>query len=180
MFTWVIEPGLELRLLEMHHAEELLRLTEKSRNSLRQWLPWVDGTRDVKDTENFITGAKKQNAANTGFHAGIWYEGQLAGVICFYRIDWFHRAAGIGYWLDESFRGKGIMTKACEAMVNHALTELHLNRVEIRAAVGNTQSRAIPERLGFVQEGIVREAEWLYDHFVDHVIYGILRNDWKR
>lgn len=179
MFTWVIEPGLELRLLELRHAEELFQLTEKNRSSLRQWLPWVDGTQEERDMVNFIEIAKKQYAANSGFHAGIWYAGRLVGVICFYRIDWIHLWAGIGYWLDEAHRGKGMMTKACRAMVDYAFRELGLNRVEIRAASGNRGSRAIPERLGFTQEGIVRETEWLYDHFVDQVIYGILAKDWK-
>jgi ribosomal-protein-serine acetyltransferase len=40
------------------------------------------------------------------------------------------------------------------------------------------KSRAIPEKLGFVQEGITRQEEWLYDHYVDHVIYGLLAKDW--
>ncbi|MBI3110076.1 MAG: GNAT family N-acetyltransferase, partial [Ignavibacteriales bacterium] len=33
-------------------------------------------------------------------------------------------------------------------------------------------------RLGFRPEGKIREAEWLYDHFVDHLVYGMLAPDW--
>ncbi|HVJ50737.1 hypothetical protein [Desulfitobacterium sp.] len=36
----------------------------------------------------------------------------------------------------------------------------------------------IPERLGFVKEAMIREAEWLYDHFVDHAVYGVLAREW--
>lgn len=70
------------------------------------------------------------------------------------------------------------MTKACIAFINHAFSELQLNRVEIRCAVGNTKSRAIPERLGFTNEGTIRDGEWLYDHFVNHIVYGILAMEW--
>jgi len=71
------------------------------------------------------------------------------------------------------------MTKACIAMIHHIFNDLHLNRVEIRCAVLNSKSRAIPERLGFSQEGTIREAEWLYDHFVDHIVYSLLAREWK-
>ncbi len=72
------------------------------------------------------------------------------------------------------------MIKSCRALVNHTLVELKLNRVEIRAAVENSKSRAIPEKLGFTNEGTLREACWLYDHFVDLVVYGMLARDWQR
>lgn len=56
-----------------------------------------------------------------------------------------------------------------------AFREYGLNRMEIRAAVDNRKSRAIPDRLGFTQEGTCRQAEWIVDHYVDHVVYGLLK-----
>lgn len=35
------------------------------------------------------------------------------------------------------------------------------------------------ERLGFINEGTIRDAEWLYDHSVDHVVYGLLSRNWR-
>jgi ribosomal-protein-serine acetyltransferase len=72
------------------------------------------------------------------------------------------------------------MTKGCQALISYAFNDLELNRIEIRCATGNRKSCAIPERLGFVKEGVVRQAEWLYDHFVDHIIYGMLASEWKK
>lgn len=57
--------------------------------------------------------------------------------------------------------------------------ELKLNRVDIRAAEENIKSRAIPERLGFVCEGQIRQAEWLYDHYVNHIVYGMMAAEWN-
>jgi len=101
------------------------------------------------------------------------------GVIGFHDINHVHRFTSIGYWLSSDVQGRGIMTRACRALVQHALVDLGLNRVEIRAAVENCKSRAIPERLGFELEGAIRQAEWLHDHFVDHAVYGMLARDWR-
>ena len=72
------------------------------------------------------------------------------------------------------------MTAACRTMTRHALGELKLNRVEIRCAVGNERSRAIPKRLGFSEEGRLRGVEWLYDHFEDHIVYSLLAGEIER
>ncbi|MBO8172195.1 MAG: GNAT family N-acetyltransferase [Bacillaceae bacterium] len=180
MFTYDLTEDLYLKKLELRDAPELFILIEQSRDYLREWLPWVDDTRHPDDTRRFIQTAIRQDASNDGFHAGIWYQGKIAGVIGFHRIDWANRSTSIGYWLGQHFQGRGIMTRACKEMVDYALNELDLNRVEIRCAVENRKSRAIPERLGFVEEGCVRQNEYLYDHYVDHVIYGMLKQDWQQ
>lgn len=178
MFRCPISPDSELRLLEARHAEELFALVDANRDHLRQWLPWVDTTRTVSDSRAFIDMTLRQFAQSNGFHAGIWHQEALAGVIGHHRIEWANGATIIGYWLGESFQGKGLMTRSVQAFVRHAFLELYLNRFEIRCAMGNDRSRAIPERLGFKAEGILRDAEWLYDHYVDHVIYAQLAREY--
>src|ERR671911_609539 len=135
-------------------------------------------TRTVVDLKNFIRGALKQFAQNKGFAAGIWHEDRLAGVIGYDPIDWENRSTALGYWLGEEYQGKGLVTAACRALVEHAFGELGLNRVVISCATENEKSCAIPERLGFRREGIERQAEWLYDRFVDHVTYSALASEW--
>lgn len=179
MFKYVVDKDIELRLLENKYTEEMFRLVDSCRNHLREWLPWVDGTKNIEDTKNFIEITKKQFVSNDGFQAGIWYKGELAGVIGYHSINWTHKSTSIGYWLSKEYVGRGIMTKACRVFIDYALIDLKLNRVEIRCAENNYKSKAIPERLGFKTEGIIREAEWLYDHYVDHVIYGVLAKEWK-
>lgn len=180
MFKHIIDKDIELRMLEIIHAESMYELIESNRDHLRQWLPWLDITKNVDDSKKFIELCKHQYTANNGFQAGIWYKGELAGVIGFHKICWSSRNTSIGYWLGKDYRGKGLMIKACEAFINYALNDLNLNRVEIRCAEKNFKSRAIPERLGFIQEGTIREAEWLYDQYVSHIVYGILKSEWKK
>src|SRR5262245_9910369 len=180
MFSLKLTDEIELRLLEERHAEALFTVVDQNRDYLRQWLPWLEMNTSANDTRSFIKSALDQFANNTGLVAGIWQGDQIVGIISYYNIDWVNRLAHIGYWLDARYQGKGIMTRACNALISYGFNELELNRIEIRCAIGNQRSCAIPERLGFVCEGMARQAEWLYDHFVDLSIYGLLMNDWKK
>jgi ribosomal-protein-serine acetyltransferase len=65
-------------------------------------------------------------------------------------------------------------------MLRHLFEERRLHRVEIRCATGNTRSCAIPARLGFTREGLMREAVWVNVRWVDLVVWGMLAPDWKR
>jgi ribosomal-protein-serine acetyltransferase len=179
MFIHRLDEESWLKLLTAEDAEQLFALVDSCRPHLRKWLPWVDSTKTVEDSKAFIEGGLEKFAAGNGFEAGIWHKGQLAGVIGLHYIDRANKKTSIGYWLGERFQGLGLMTKACKACIDYSFGELKLHRVEIRCAVENKRSRAIPERLGFTNEGTIREAEWLYDHFVDHVVYGMLAREWK-
>jgi len=169
----------ELRLVEESDAEKLFTLIDQNRVHLRQWLPWLDGNTSVEDTYAFIRHSQEQYSSKKGFQAAITYKNEIAGIIGYHPIDWQDRSVMIGYWLGERFQGKGIMTEATRLLVHYAFIELLLHRVEIRCATGNTKSCAIPERLHFVKEGVVKDGEWLYDHFVDLVLYRMLVHEWE-
>src|SRR3712207_4908853 len=158
-----------MRILEKRHAKKLTDLTERNREHPRARIPWVDASRTLEDSKNFIRGAVQQFAQNKGFVAGTWHEGRLAEVIGYDAIDWENRTTELGYWLGEDHQGKGLVTAACRALVDHAFGELGLNRVVISCATENEKSCAIPERLGFRREGIERQAEWLYEIGRAHV-----------
>jgi ribosomal-protein-serine acetyltransferase len=179
LFPLQIDQDVRLNLLQPRHSVELFKLVDSNRTHLREWLPFVDDYRSVVDATRFITRNREEQNDKTGLIAGIWAEESLAGVVTFDYIDWSNRTALIGFWLGNSFQGKGIMTRACIALVDLAFNEMGLNRVEISCAVENRRCRLVPERLGFGQEGISRQREWLYDHFVDTVSYGMLASDWK-
>ena len=180
MFIYRLDDEVSLRLFEERDAPALFALTDANRAYLRQWLPWLDTTRVVEDTRMFIHAALRQYAENRGFQAGIWSRGDLAGSIGYHEIDWANRSVELGYWLGAAFQGHGVMTRACRALVTHALDDLGLNRVAIRCATGNTRSCAIPERLGFTREGILRKAERLYDQYVDLAVYSCLASEWSQ
>ncbi|SNZ16271.1 ribosomal-protein-serine acetyltransferase [Terribacillus aidingensis] len=179
MFTHRIDSATYLKLLEVQDSEKLFQLIDSSREHLRNWLPWVDKNTTVEDSRQFIQHTLDQFAAGNGFNAGIWYQGALAGVIGFHKIDWQNSTTSIGYWLGEDYTGNGIMQKAVSKCLDYAFLELRLNRVEIRSAIGNVRSRRIPEKLGFTLEGTIRQAEKLVYGYVNHNVYGMLLEEWE-
>jgi ribosomal-protein-serine acetyltransferase len=168
----------EVLLFEERHAEMLFQLIDRNRASLRQWLPWLDWSHTAADTAEHIRQSQERYKDSNGFSAGIWIAGDMAGAIGLHAIDARHRGSSIGYWLSDEYRGAGVMTQACKAVVSAAFEHYHLHRIEIRCATSNLKSCAIPGRLGFTHEGTLREAEWLYDHFVDLHVYSMLEQDW--
>ncbi len=174
-----INHELTLRTIAIDDAEAVFALTNNSRENLREWLPWLDFTKELSDTKGYIEGCITGYEAKTSLTLVIIFRNKIVGIAGFNTINNTNKIAVIGYWLDKDAQGHGIMTTAVQALVQYAFDELQLNKVEIRVAVGNTKSRAIPERLHFTTEGTIRAAEWLYDHYVDHVLYGMLASEWK-
>ena len=105
---------------------------------------------------------------------------QIVGVAGFHAIDWARKSTSIGYWLAADRQGSGTMTVAVCALLDHAFDRWELKRVEIRAGVLNARSRAIPERLGFREEGVLRSAERIGTRVIDHVVYVMTARDWRR
>jgi ribosomal-protein-serine acetyltransferase len=178
-FSLQVDQEITLCLLGNTQANELFRLVEQDRQRLRKWLPWVDYERSPADSLAYIQRTQQQFKDQESLQLGLFYQGQLAGTIGSHTVNWPNRSVEIGYWLSSAWEGRGVMTRACRGLIQYTFTSLNINRVEIQCATGNVKSRAIPERLGFVQEGVRRESEWLNDHFVDLVLYGMLAHEWS-
>ncbi len=180
MFSRRLDADSELRLLDESVANDLFALTDRNRTHLREWLPWVDATKTVDDTRKFIRAAMEQYARGDGFNAAIFHKGAVAGCIGYHKIDRANRATSLGYWVSADVQGRGLATAATRALVDHAIRGLGLNRVEIRCGTANAKSRRVPEKLGFTLEGVTRQAEWLYDHFIDLSVYSMLAVEWLK
>lgn len=169
---------IQLELVNETHAEPLFNLVIANRNELSEWLPWVSNVKSVDFLINFINGSKSRNAKGIEFAYVIYYQDKIAGRIGVYDIDEWNKKGSIGYWLGADFQGMGIVTKSCEALINFCFNNLNLNRLEIKCGTENKKSQFIPERLGFVKEGIARQAELHGNKFIDLNIYSMLKDEW--
>ena len=174
MLRHPINPGLELRQLQLTDAPALFAIVDANRAALREWLPWVDATNRVGDSEKYIKDTLRDFKESRAFTCGIWAMGRLVGVIGHNRIDWANRVGFPAYWIVPASQGQGIMTQCCRAVIENAFTDLKVGRVVVAVATGNLRAQKIPEKLGFTKVSTLKKAEWLYDHHVDHYIYSLV------
>jgi ribosomal-protein-serine acetyltransferase len=179
MFYSRIDQELELKLLSAEFAPALFELTERNRTWLRQWLPWLDGIKKPEHTAFFVSACLERYATGEQMNCAVLYRNELAGVIGFHNIREHTGTCAIGYWLSEDLTGRGIITRSVREMERVAFTDMKLSRTEIRCAPTNLASRRIPERLGYRKEGLLRRQENLYGRVVDHVVYGLLKEEYR-
>jgi len=179
MFQLSVAPGIEMRMFELSDAPIVFEAVERNRERLREWLPWVDHTHGPEDVAVFIKQVREQFANNLGPQCGIWVDGEFRGGFGCHPIDWANRNCSIGYWIDQTHAGRGVVSRCCVAMLDY-LFGLGMHRVEIRCGTGNRASCAIPERFGFQREGIAREAQWVSGRWIDLLIWSMLEDDWRK
>jgi ribosomal-protein-serine acetyltransferase len=174
-----LSDGVELRSLTEADVKELYALIEANRSYLTPWMPWAAG-QTADGTAEFVRKSIKQEADDDGFQVAVIVDGAIAGVLG-HEVDRENRTTTIGYWLAEDQQGRGLMTAAVKRFLEHAFDELRLNRVGIEVAPNNPRSRALAERLGFREEGVLREAErFADDDYRDLVVYSMLASEWSR
>lgn len=97
MFIHKIDEDVSLKLIELNDAERIFKLTDKSRNYLREWLPWLDFTTKVEHSIEFIQNSLKSYAENKSINTVILFRGKIVGVAAFNSINWSNKTAYIGY-----------------------------------------------------------------------------------
>jgi len=168
-----------MRSLEKSDAAAVFAAVDGNRAHLRAWLPWVDSTDSPAVTEGVIASWEKDYANKTDIVFGIFENDEYVGNMGLHSIKSANNSGMIGYWLVENRQGRGIVSDCVRALMNFGFHELELNRIYINCAVENTKSRAIPERLGFVQEGTLQDAEYVNGVYYDLVVYGMVRRNWN-
>jgi ribosomal-protein-serine acetyltransferase len=174
----LVSENLVLKLLSQESSGIIFRAVDLNRQYLRNWLPFVDNTCREEDTDVFIRTILRSSVPKPDIVYEIWYRDSFAGLIAIKEVDEWNKRTELGYWLIPQLEGKGIMTSCCKAILDFIFSNLGLNRVQIKAAVGNARSSRIPEQLGFKLEGIERGGEKFPDHYKDLEVYSLLKKEW--
>ncbi len=173
---WRIDDDTTIRSLEPDDADELFELVERNRARLERWMDWAPATKGPQDVRRFIEASR---ASEHDVEAnGLVVNGAIVGAAGM-SVNPRSDAGDIGYWIDERFEGRGSITAATRLFLDHGFGPLGLHRISIHAAVENRRSRAVPDRLGFTMEGVLRGAGKTAAGYLDMVVYSMLAYEWR-
>lgn len=106
-------------------------------------------------------------------------DGELIGQCGLYRIDHFNRRCELGIALGRASWGKGFGQDAVRTLVDYAITHLNMNRVSLQVLADDTRAMGAYRKVGFVEEGRLRQQAWVHGRFEDELLMSILRQDWE-
>lgn len=173
-----VDSEIVLKEIELSDAEDIFKLIDSDRENLRTWLSFIDSTKEIADTKDFIHSVLFLPKEIRDLVTVIIYNEQKIGLIGFKLTDFVNKKTEIGYWISKEFENKGIVTKSVVKMIDYAFNNLELNRIQIKCGIGNEKSSKIPKKLNFKFEGIERSAELLNGKFIDAEVYSILKDEW--
>jgi ribosomal-protein-serine acetyltransferase len=184
LFTWPLGDDAALIPRTVAIEEAYQALLEVNYERLAHWFsgafeqpPTMEGTHAdlARDSHAWLEGSQLPLAITVKAEDG-W---RLVGWVNLL-IERPARRAEVGYWLDAGFEGQGLVTRAVTAVLDHAFGTLGLHRVKLQTITNNKRSRSVAQRLGFTQEGVLREAAVFPDERRDVVVYGLLAREWHK
>jgi len=167
-----------LRSLEPWRAAEFAAHADRVREHVRPWLPWATRVVDEETARVYLQQWADDLARDRGRIYGIWVGGTLAGGTIFRVFEPAFGLCEVGVWLAPEAEGKGLVQRAVRPMIDWAVKERGMQRIEWRTVPENARSIAAAKRLGFRREGVLRSAYPLGGVRYDVEVYALLADEW--
>ena len=171
-----------LRPPERGDYEEWASIRARSRNFLAPWEPsWPADALSRASYRARIARYAEDWRTDQGYNFFIFRADEVltGGVGLSNLRRGVAETASLGYWIGEAFARRGFMTAALPPVVDFSLDRLRLHRVEAACLPTNVPSRALLLRTGFQQEGYARNYLLIDGEWQDHLLFAILREDWR-
>ncbi|MFD9306771.1 GNAT family N-acetyltransferase [Streptomyces sp. NPDC060048] len=178
MFALPIGDETVLRPLEPWHAQEFLAHIDRARPSVDPWIPWATFSTDLASATAVLQRYADRRAQDAARIYGIWREGTLVGGVMFTQFDATAGVCEIGCWLEPAGEGRGLVTRACRALITWAFEDRGMSRVEWWVASGNTRSVNAARRLGMTRDGVLRQRSSYRGVRHDSEIWSVLSEEW--
>ena len=134
-------------------------------DELHKWMRWAENreaftaeSMEIRNRQVMASFILRESIELIGLEAATGKAVIWCGL---HDIDWQGHQCDIGYWVRKSALGRGLATEAGNALVRYAFGALGMRRIGLTHSRGNEASRRIAEKLGFLFEGIQRDANIL-------------------
>lgn len=161
-----IEENLYLRELCKEDAQDIFNAIDSNRLYFEKWLPFVPFTKSINDSLEYILSVINSKELVYTIREGETF----LGIIGFKETNLDTKTTELGYWLKEKYQGRGIITKGAKILCENAFKKRGIKRIIIKVEVGNNKSKAIPERLGFILQGIDKDT-FCYNKVVESYVF---------
>ncbi|THV32159.1 GNAT family N-acetyltransferase [Glycomyces paridis] len=178
MFEASLGGGVRLRPLVPELADELLKHMDRGREFIGRYVAIADVVSDAAGARSFLDAYAAKTAADTGRIWGVWSDDVLVGGVLFRTMDFRMQTAEAGCWLEPAATGKGLVTRSVSAIIDWAIEERGIHRVDWYAATRNAASVAVAQRLGMTREGVLREAYLHRGERYDMEVWSVLAPEW--
>jgi ribosomal-protein-serine acetyltransferase len=179
MFAISLGDGAELRPLEPWQAEEFLAHMDRGRAYVGRHIGLPDATADLSSARAWLQSYADKAAADAGRLYGIRLDGRLVGGVLFRVFDAAAGTCEAGCWLEPAATGRGLVTRAARVIIDWAVHERGIHRVEWLVSPENTSSINVAKRLGMSREGVLR-ANFAYRGVrQDTEVWSVLAPEWR-
>ena len=150
---------------------------ERAREHIRPWVGASFVTNDLAGARSTLARYAEHTARDGARIFGIWDAGVLVGGVMFVEFNSVSGTCEIGCWLEPAAEGKGLITKACNELLDWAFVERDIHRAEWRCRADNVRSAEVAKRLGMKLDGVLREAWKVDGRFYDKQVWSLLQTD---
>ncbi len=172
-----------MRKLSRQDVSPIAEAVVASLPELQRWLPWAHSMYGREDAVTFVRDSQQSWKDGRAFDYAI-KDPQTPdihlGNCSIWHVSKVGKVGEIGYWIRSDRTSQGIATEATARLVRLGFEELGLHKINLRIAAGNLASEKVADKLGFTEEGVLREELQLRGRWVDHTLYSLLEREWER
>jgi RimJ/RimL family protein N-acetyltransferase len=135
----------------------------------------------VEGFERFIVWAQRQQAAGTYVCYAVTLRGfdTAIGIFQVRQTEPGFSTAEWGFALGSAFWGTGVFQEGAALVLEFAFDTLNVHRLEARASARNGRGNGALQKIGAVQEGVLRRSFLRNGEYHDQVLYAIVADDWR-
>jgi RimJ/RimL family protein N-acetyltransferase len=165
--------------IRQSHSEAAFEAALESIAETFPWMEWCHPGLTLRELSGFLVSLEEAWAQDKAYTFSIFDDetGRYLGAGGLNRIDRVDQIANLHYWVRTSSVRRGVATSASRQFAHFGFLDLELQRIEIVIPTGNTASIRVAEKLGALNEGILRNRARVHGKPADAIMYCLLPPD---